>query len=83
MWLDSAFTETNILYTDGHTDRRTHTRTDRLIPVYPRKHSFCEGIDMDLTKLVAFTNDNLSMAQRLKFALTLSQTSPGFYVSAV
>ena len=25
-------------------DRRTHRRTDRLIPVYPRKHLFCGGL---------------------------------------
>ena len=42
-----ALTESSILYTDGHTDGPTHGRTDRLIPVYPRKNSFCGGITSD------------------------------------
>ena len=29
---------------DRHTDRRTHGWTDKLIPVYPWKLSFCQGI---------------------------------------
>ena len=37
-------TKISIPYTDRHTDERTHGRTDKLIPVYPRKHSFCGGI---------------------------------------
>ena len=31
----SPLTESSMLYTDGHTDTRTHGRTDRVIPVYP------------------------------------------------
>ena len=33
----SALTETSSLYTEGHMDKQT----DKLIPVYPRKHSLC------------------------------------------
>ena len=40
----STLTETSILYTGGHKDTRTDGRKDRVIPVYPRKHSFCGGI---------------------------------------
>ena len=41
--LAGTLTESSILYTDGHTGRRT----DRLIPVHPRKHSFYETIMID------------------------------------
>ena len=37
-----TLTETNILYTDGCMDGQSDTwRTDKLIPVYPRKHLLC------------------------------------------
>ena len=49
----SHSTETSILCTDGNTDNgqtpgQTHGQTDRLILVYPRKHSLCRGIKMPL-----------------------------------
>ena len=31
---------TSVLHTDGHTNGHRDTRTDGLIPVYPRKHYF-------------------------------------------
>ena len=68
-----TLTETGILYTDrGQMD----TLTDRLIPVYPKKHFFCGGIIITIhlsynctkTKTTCGTNKILNVSQSKGFA---------------
>ena len=63
----SALTETSILHTDGHRHRRGHTdgRTDRLIPVYPRKHSFWGGGGI----MVQGDNNKLLLTKTIIYAI--------------
>ena len=66
---------------------------DRLIPVYPRKHSFCGGIikiraaenrEQDqVANNIGHGVHNYVFKIALQIDLSFSQTSPGFYVSAV
>ena len=50
---------TRISYMDGQTDTQIHGQTDGLIPVYPRKHSFCWIIKGGNTLEVSYSILNL------------------------
>ena len=89
MWLNthaSALTDTCILYTDGLTHRQTDTWMDRQADSsLPLKTFILPGYNKEM-----FTNMGTALflfrwKKDLvkKNRLTLSQTSPGFYVSGI